>query len=392
MKIPSPMLEVEHIRLRNLDDYFRVAQESRRDWTHHAAWVDVLAKGSSVGRGIYTRSRFTECDARPPAPKAGPSIPFEAPASLIAYPTIKLFNAFYGRKLFAQARRENSRSLRSRFLPAGRAAELEPHLRSRRLLPVSVRGPEGAGAGIDPGAAECHGGGRAGVVPHRPEGVRRRAQPRPALVPGARHDAGGRLPQSGQAHARSPRPPGRDHCGGGRAASMPPRTAAPRLKCWRRVSRNSIASGSRSTRLSPRHSGDATLSRDEPAASRARPWSGRSQPRCDRLRVAVADWSRWPLDGRRPARGRFSQSCGAAVHRVQPRRPCPVAHVFGRIFADPQSRDRPVEPAVLRARRPDDLPARDIGSDDGGDPAGRLEAAHAYSTSGRTPSCSWRRR
>jgi len=107
MKIPSPMLEVEHIRLRNLGDYFRVAQESRRDWTHHAAWVDVLAKGRSVGRGIYTRSRFTECDARPPAPKAGPSIPFEAPASLIAYPTIKLFNAFYGRKLFAQVRREN---------------------------------------------------------------------------------------------------------------------------------------------------------------------------------------------------------------------------------------------------------------------------------------------
>jgi FAD/FMN-containing dehydrogenase len=107
MKVPGPMLEVEHIRLGNLEDYLRVAQESRRDWTHHAAWVDVLARGSSAGRGIYTRSRFTECDARPPARKAGPSVPFEAPAGLIAYPTIKLFNAFYSRKLFAQARREN---------------------------------------------------------------------------------------------------------------------------------------------------------------------------------------------------------------------------------------------------------------------------------------------
>ena len=75
MKIPSPMLDVEHIRLRNLDDYFRVAEESRRDWTHHAAWVDVLAKGKSAGRGIYTRSRFTECDAPPPAAKSGPSVP-----------------------------------------------------------------------------------------------------------------------------------------------------------------------------------------------------------------------------------------------------------------------------------------------------------------------------
>ena len=109
MKVPSLMLEVEHIRLRALDDYFRVAEESRAHWTHHAAWVDVLAEGHTTGRGIYTRARFTDCHVHsgPMRSKSGPSIPIEAPASLISYPTITMFNALYGRKLGANVRKEH---------------------------------------------------------------------------------------------------------------------------------------------------------------------------------------------------------------------------------------------------------------------------------------------
>lgn len=119
MKIPSPMLEVEHIRFRGLDDYFRVAQESRNDWTHHAAWVDVLTKGAAAGRGIYTRSRFTNCEPRPAkrTTKPGPNVPIEAPAGLIAFPTIKLFNAIYIRKLFGSTRRERCSAYDPIFFP-----------------------------------------------------------------------------------------------------------------------------------------------------------------------------------------------------------------------------------------------------------------------------------
>jgi len=109
MKVPSLRLEVENIRLRALDDYFRVAEESRAHWTHHAAWVDVLAEGRATGRGIYTRARFTNCHVHsgPMRSKSGPSIPIEAPASLISYPTITMFNALYGRKLGANVRKEH---------------------------------------------------------------------------------------------------------------------------------------------------------------------------------------------------------------------------------------------------------------------------------------------
>lgn len=107
IRVPSLMLEVEHIRLTNLDHYFRVAEDSKLEWTHHAAWVDVLATGRSTGRGIYTRSRFTKCGAEPPKAreKPGPRVPIEAPSGLIGYPTIKLFNAVYGRKLLSGSQR-----------------------------------------------------------------------------------------------------------------------------------------------------------------------------------------------------------------------------------------------------------------------------------------------
>lgn len=107
MRVPSLMLEVENIRLRNLDHYFEVAKESREAWSHHAAWVDVLAKGRERGRGIYTRSRFTQ-SADPPkaaATREGPRVPIEAPSWAISHPSIKLFNAAYSRKLFGDRTR-----------------------------------------------------------------------------------------------------------------------------------------------------------------------------------------------------------------------------------------------------------------------------------------------
>lgn len=106
MKIPGQAMGAEDIRIRNIEHYYDVAEESRADgWTHHAAWVDVLAGGSAIGRGIYTRSRFTECDAPKHKKDGGPTFPIDAPAWAVGHPSIKLFNAVYGRKLLGEFRR-----------------------------------------------------------------------------------------------------------------------------------------------------------------------------------------------------------------------------------------------------------------------------------------------
>ena len=106
MPVPSLTVEVEHVALDSLDDYFRLAEESRREWTHHAAWIDVLATGVNIGRGIYTRSRFVweVGDARARASKDGPRVPADAPQWLIGEASIRAFNALYRRKLLGRQR------------------------------------------------------------------------------------------------------------------------------------------------------------------------------------------------------------------------------------------------------------------------------------------------
>jgi FAD/FMN-containing dehydrogenase len=106
MKVPGRAMDAEDIRIRNIDHYYDVAEESRTDgWTHHAAWVDVLAGGNAIGRGIYTRSRFTDCNAPKRKKDGGPTFPIDAPGWAVGHPSIKLFNAVYGRKLLGDFRR-----------------------------------------------------------------------------------------------------------------------------------------------------------------------------------------------------------------------------------------------------------------------------------------------
>jgi FAD/FMN-containing dehydrogenase len=106
MSVPGQAMDVEDIRVRNIEHYYDVAEESRAGgWTHQAAWVDVLAGRSAIGRGIYTRSRFTDCDAPKRKRIGGPAFPIDAPAFAVSHPSIKLFNAVYGRKVLGNFRR-----------------------------------------------------------------------------------------------------------------------------------------------------------------------------------------------------------------------------------------------------------------------------------------------
>lgn len=105
MKVPSLMLEVEDIRMDSLNDYFRLAEESASDWEYRASWVDVLASGRSIGRGIYTRARHAQAGLPVPARrKHGPSIPVDAPSWLLGSASLKALNAVYYRKLAGRRR------------------------------------------------------------------------------------------------------------------------------------------------------------------------------------------------------------------------------------------------------------------------------------------------
>ena len=102
--VGGPGIEMESMRIRDLDHFFEVSAMSA-DYTHTVSWIDCAARGSAMGRGIFMRGRHT--DLRPNSKltdrfmkMASPllTIPFDAPNFLLNPMTIRAFNELYYRK------------------------------------------------------------------------------------------------------------------------------------------------------------------------------------------------------------------------------------------------------------------------------------------------------
>src|SRR5690606_29302926 len=63
-RVPSPFIVQENLKMRGLDDFFRINEASEKDWLYTVAWIDVLARGRRLGRGIYYRGNHAQ--RRPP--------------------------------------------------------------------------------------------------------------------------------------------------------------------------------------------------------------------------------------------------------------------------------------------------------------------------------------
>ncbi len=99
-RIKTPFIEQEIIRHRHLDEFFTLAKESDQTHEYTAAWIDCLAKGNKLGRGLLIRGNHAESiRGNPPKkPSKGIALPFSPPFSLINGWTLRLFNGLYKRK------------------------------------------------------------------------------------------------------------------------------------------------------------------------------------------------------------------------------------------------------------------------------------------------------
>ena len=68
---------------------------SRDTHAHTVAWVDGLARGASLGRGVYFRGNMAEGPASPPRRPSPIGIPLQAPEFLLSPFLLRTFNAFY---------------------------------------------------------------------------------------------------------------------------------------------------------------------------------------------------------------------------------------------------------------------------------------------------------
>jgi L-gulonolactone oxidase len=96
MPIASALMDVETIPFGNLDEFFAIAAESDGAFDYTVAWVDCLATGGALGRGIFSRSNHS---ATGPVTvgktKQGPGLPVDLPGFALNGATVKAFNALY---------------------------------------------------------------------------------------------------------------------------------------------------------------------------------------------------------------------------------------------------------------------------------------------------------
>ncbi|WFS25138.1 FAD-binding oxidoreductase [Rhizobium rhododendri] len=64
VEIESAIIDAENIPFENLDSFFTLARESEDKFEYTVSWIDCLAKGASIGRGIFSRGNHANVGSR----------------------------------------------------------------------------------------------------------------------------------------------------------------------------------------------------------------------------------------------------------------------------------------------------------------------------------------
>lgn len=93
----SPYFYVENEKFKNLEEFFDINKKSEKEFEYTVSWIDVNAKGKSLGRGIYNRGNHADPKIHT-IPEGNPPegmkpFPFDYP--FINNFTTKVFNKLY---------------------------------------------------------------------------------------------------------------------------------------------------------------------------------------------------------------------------------------------------------------------------------------------------------
>jgi FAD/FMN-containing dehydrogenase len=101
-RMSNPFIQQETVPFGNLDGFFEVAAGSDADFEYTVAWVDCVARGRRLGRGLYFRGNHAapQFDALPLAKshlsrRGGLAVPFDLPSFTLNRLTVSAFNALY---------------------------------------------------------------------------------------------------------------------------------------------------------------------------------------------------------------------------------------------------------------------------------------------------------
>ena len=105
-RVPGAGIAMERIRFPSLERFFELAAEDPA-FEYTVAWVDCLARGKRLGRGIYMRGDHAAVEGPEPSPvrPARFTVPGDAPAGLFNRLSLGLFNEAYYRAQLGARRR-----------------------------------------------------------------------------------------------------------------------------------------------------------------------------------------------------------------------------------------------------------------------------------------------
>ncbi len=95
LPVGGPWMEVESIRMPDLDSFFRLSRESAATHDYTVAWIDCLARGAALGRGHFLRARHAPPGQSGRLPGGSKSLPVTPPVSLVNRLTLRPFNSLY---------------------------------------------------------------------------------------------------------------------------------------------------------------------------------------------------------------------------------------------------------------------------------------------------------
>jgi FAD/FMN-containing dehydrogenase len=117
-RVPGFSVVNEDIRFDDLDTFYALSAESVASHEYTVAWIDCLARGRHLGRGLFSRANHVPGPTvLPPtgAPKLRMS--WEPPVSPLNRLTVSAFNALYWRQFWPRRRRERRLPVTATLFP-----------------------------------------------------------------------------------------------------------------------------------------------------------------------------------------------------------------------------------------------------------------------------------
>jgi decaprenylphospho-beta-D-ribofuranose 2-oxidase len=93
MGVPGQAMQVTVQKCADLDSLFAAFETAPATDEYRVAWVDGMARGENLGRGVFERAHFVAAEVKPPRP--GPAFPCDLPGFVLNPVTIGLFNRFH---------------------------------------------------------------------------------------------------------------------------------------------------------------------------------------------------------------------------------------------------------------------------------------------------------